>query len=266
MKYVIVISVFFILANVSEGYASSGDREEPEMAELERALSPRDFGIRHGIGFRLHLNNFGFGVGGEYRRILSRHVKGIFELQISNVKDDSEQSFQNFWGQMIIPNKYNRILAFPALFGVKRRVFADQISDNFRLFVQASGGPSPAFVYPYFNDLGYGFRLPQQRNYDPFQGWGDGEFVMGGTGHFSIGANIGGDFANIQSVQIGYFFHYYPGGIQVMEPKRPGPEFNKWAEKGVPPSEFPPEALESAADKQAYFGTPHITFVFGSMW
>ncbi len=262
-----LLTVFFMLTLLLVMEAVSDpvlaqERREPDLAEMERPITHSELGIRNGIGFRFQLNNFGFGIGGEYRRVLSRYTKGLFEFQISSIRDESEQTFQSYWGYSVIPNKYNRVLVFPVMLGVSRRMFAEQLSDNFRLFVQASGGPSPAFVYPYYNhdlfDLGF---LPQgyQRHYDVFQGWGDGEFILGATGQLSIGANVGGDFGNIQSIRIGYFFHYYPQGIQVMEPKRS-------LRPDIPPEFQSPALIEDAASKQTFFGTPHITFVFGAMW
>jgi hypothetical protein len=251
--------------------AAAQDRIEPELAEMERPLSPRDFDIRNGMGFRLQLNNFGFGIGAEYRRVFSRYTKGFVEFQISNVRDESEQSFQGYWGYSVIPNKYNRVLSFPVMMGVSRRLFAQNLSDNFRLFVQASGGVAPAYVYPYYDHEMYnlGFR-PQfqglsQQHYDVFQGWGEGSFILGASGQLAIGANLGGDFGNIQTIRIGYFFNYFPDGIQIMEPWRPGENIVNF-NFDLPPEQQAPGVLEPAAGKQSFFGTPHITFVFGAMW
>ncbi len=257
------------------GPASGQDREfedhEPEVADIDRPMSHLDFDMRNGAGLRIQVNNFGFGIGGEYRRVISRYTKGFFEFQINNVRDESEQTFQDFFGFNVIPNKYNRILAFPAMLGVSRRLFAQPLSDNFRLFVQASGGPTAAFVYPYYDHDFYnmGFR-PQfrglnQQHYDPFQGWSEGEFILGASGQLAIGANLGGDFGNIQSIRIGYFFHYFPQGIQVMEPFRPGDNIGNF-DFDLPPEEQGPGVVERAADEQSFFGTPQITIVFGTMW
>ena len=261
----------FLMAQLLPAPALAQERTEPELAELARPLSPRDFDIRNGMGFRLHLNNFGFGIGGEYRRVLSRYTKGTLEFQINNVRDESEQSFQGYWGYTVIPNKYNRVLSFPLMLGLSQRIFAETLADNFRLFVQASGGPVAAFVYPYYDhDLfNMGFR-PQfqglsQRHYDVFQGWGDGFFTFGAAGQVSIGANLGGDFGNIQTIRIGYYFNYFPDGIQVMEPYRPGDNIERF-NFDLPPELQAPGVLEPAAGRQKFFGTPHITFVFGGMW
>ncbi len=272
-----VLSLFFLVFVVDAAYNTTlaQDRIEPDLAELESPLTHRDFDIRNGMGFRLQLNNFGFGVGGEYRRVLTRYTKGLIEFQISSIRDETEQTFQSYWGYSVIPNKYNRVLVFPVMFGLSRRMFAEYLSDDFRLFVQASGGPTPAFVYPYYDhdlyNLGFrpSFEGFTQQNHDVFQGWGDGEFIFGASGQLSIGANVGGDFGNIQSIRIGYFFHYYPQGIQIMEPFRPGLPAQQFFEQfnpELPPGEQAPGVLEPAASKQYFFGTPHITFVFGGMW
>ncbi len=261
----------FFMAQVLSAPSLAQERPEPELEEMARPLSPKDFDIRNGMGFRLHLNNYGFGIGGEYRRVFSRYTKGIFEFQINNLRDESEQSFQGYWGYTVIPNKHNRVMVFPAMFGLSRRMFAKNLSDNFRLFVQASGGPVAAFVYPYYDhdlfDMGFRpqFQGLSQQQYDVFQGWGDGYFTFGAAGQLSIGANLGGDFGNIQTIRIGYYFNYFPDGIQVMEPYRPGENITSF-NFDLPPEQQAPGVLETASDRQQFFGTPHITFVFGGMW
>ncbi|MEX2656734.1 MAG: hypothetical protein WD272_04400 [Balneolales bacterium] len=247
------------------------DRIEPDLAEMEQPLTHYDFNMRNGMSFRFQMNNFGFAVGGEYRRVLSRYTQGMIEFQVTNIRDEGEQSFQNFWGFTVIPNKYNRILSVPVMLGINHRIFANQLSDDFRFQFQISGGPSPSLVYPYFNDRqGYGFRrqgfraYEDQPHYDPFQGWGDGELVLGGAGQLSLGADMGGDFAKIQSIFIGYYFHYFPDGIQVMEPNRPGHGFNP--DPSLTIDDQPAGAIVPATGKQYFFGSPHITFIFGSMW
>lgn len=265
IRHILIFSLLLctLTAGLPHGSALGQDLREPDLADIEKPISYKDYDIRNGVGFRIQLNNSGFGIGGEYRRVLTRYSKGIFEFQISGLKDEAEQTFQGFYGYTVIPNKYNRVLTFPALFGYQRRILPQYLSDNFRLTVHLSGGPAPAYVYPYFDhelfDLGF---LPQnspQMHYDVFQGWGDGEFIMGGAGHISIGANLGGDFGNIQTIRVGYMFHYYPGGIQIMEP-------NRSLIPDAPPQFQTPDNIVPAADKQSFFGSPHITFVFGTMW
>ncbi len=251
----------------------SQERVEPDFAEREKPLTHLDLDFRNGVGFKLQLNNFGFAVGAEYQRIISRLTTARLDFQINTLRDESEQTFQNFWGYTVIPNKYNRVLAFPVQAGLSHRIFPETLSDNFRLQVMASGGISPAFVYPYFNDLGTGFRIqgfdfPTQEHFDPFQGWGDGTFILGAAGELSIGADLGGDFGSIQSIRVGYKFQYYPGGIQVMEPNRPDRRIFDVIDfvntRDV--TRQPEGAILPAAGKQYFFGTPHITFIFGSMW
>lgn len=267
---IFLISAFLVFPSAL--FANTPDRSEPGFADKTDPLSPYDFDLRNGMGLRLGLNNFGFGIGGEYRRVLSKNRKAFFELNIGTLKDSREQTFQNYWGYSVIPNKYNRVLVFPVRIGLSQRFFAEQLSDNFRLFVQASAGAAPAFVYPYYDhdrhDLGFRpqFNILYQNHYDPFQGWGDGEFIWGTTGSFSVGANIGGDFGAIQSIRIGYSFYYFHQGIQVMEPNTTGEKFSESFQLNKPADQQEPGVIAPYFGKQSFFGTPHITFIFGTMW
>lgn len=273
MKTILFLIITVLIATSGVQSARGQDRVEPTVISEVEPLTPLGFGIRNGIGLRVQLNNFGFGVGGEYRRVLAPFTTGIVEFQITNLKDDGEQTFQNLWGYTVIPNKYNRIIAFPLTVGLNRRLFAHSLNDDFRLFVQASAGIAPAYVYPYYDhDFftgwdAYGFRIQglagyaDQPHYDMFQGWGEGYFTLGSTGLLSIGADLGGDFGNLQSIRIGYSFYHYASGIQVMEPNRPGIGFDL-----LPPDELPPGAIQPAADKQYFFFSPHFTLTFGTMW
>lgn len=226
---------------------------EPEIEGVDQPRTLLDEDLRYGLGMKLQINNFGFGLGGQYRHVLGPYTQGIFEVQITPNKDVSEQSFQ-FFGQQIIPNKYNRILALPMLVGAKHRVFPQTLSDEFRPYIQAMGGPSLAFVYPYFNELEgedgepLGYLAQGQMPYDIFQGWGDGSFTWGTSGHVSLGVDFGSNFARLSSVQLGYYFFYYPDAIQVMEP------------------ETPPWIDGPGDDPRHFFGTPQVSLVFGSMW
>src|SRR5690625_4614502 len=68
------------------------------------------------FGFGFVMNNFGFGVGGEYRKVVARQTELTASLRITGLRDASEQTFTDFfWGQQAIPNKYQRAMAFPLI-------------------------------------------------------------------------------------------------------------------------------------------------------
>jgi signal transduction histidine kinase len=68
-------------------------------------------------------------------------------------------------------------------------------------------------------------------------------------------------------VEFGYFFYYYPDGIQIMMPNQPATRQN------VNPGQDPfivdqngELVLDPFFDSQSFFGTPQITFTFGWLW
>ena len=223
------------------------ERFEPEVLPIDPPITYSDVDYRNGLGFSIQLHNFGAGIGGQYRRVLGPLTEGLFEFHLTSLRDASEQSFTNYWGQQIISNKYNRILNAPMMAGVKHRLFPEALSDNFRVYIQGVAGPTVAFVYPYFTDTGLGYRQQNQPPNDIFQGWGDGHFTWGTAGHLSLGVDFGDSFSRIQSINFGYYFHYFADGIQVMEPNSPIP-----GNDGFDPIKF--------------FGSAKVSFVFGGMW
>lgn len=243
-------SILLLLCIVSIQHVYSQERFEPDVIPPDDPITFSDVDFRNGLGFSFQLHNFGAGLGGQYRRVLGPLTEGVFEFQITSLKDETEQSF-NFFGQQIIPNKFNRVLTAPLMFGLKHRIFSEALADNFRVFVQGMAGPAFTFVYPYFDDFeGRGYREGQFPN-DIFQGWSDGYTTWGTAGHASLGIDFGDNFSKIQTVKFGYYFFYYAEGIQVMEPE-------------VNPQLAEPGA--TGADPIYFFASPKISFVFGGMW
>lgn len=269
MKFRSVAPVFVLL--LIAGYALSSatvfaQTREPDVMSLPDPKTPLSEGKHHAVGFEIFINNFGFGVGGHYAHMVGPFTELTFNTGITGIRDVSEQNFQDFFtGQQIIPNKYNRVLGFPFMLGLKQRLFARQIDDNFRLYMSAAGGPSLAFIYPYFKDFDGnglrnfidfgGFRSLEPIN-DFFTGWKNGTTKWGVSGDLKIGVDIGENFSKLTSVEFGYTFYYFTGGIQVMEPRRAV----RYNQSGVPTQTAP------FFDEQKYFGTPQISLTFGGMW
>ena len=234
--------------------------KEPDVADNSEPATLRDKGVKGGIGVNLVINNFGFGAGGEYRKVVGPMSELTVSLGATAIRDVSEQTF-NF-GQQIIPNKYKRVLAVPMKFGFKRRLFARQIEDNFRVFASAGVGPSVAFALPYFRDFNED-QIRQtrfeyfERNYDFFKSWREVEVKWGLNGDVTLGVDFG-DFDKIQSVRFGFGFYYFPEKIQVMQPYRAGENHSINPENGWDRVSF--------YDAQAFFGTPTISLVLGNMW
>lgn len=251
-----------------------GQIKEPEVVKPERTKTPLTEGLLNGLGFNVLVNNFGFGVGGEYRRVVGPDLEATAIIRITGIRDASEQTFTDvFFGQQVIPNKFQRGLGFPLHLGLRKRLFANQVQDNYRFFVSGQLGPAAAFTYPYFNDRNdNGFRERFADNFeqvnDIFSGLGQGEWHFGFSGEAALSIDFGSNFANISTLRVGYFFYNFEGGLQMMQPNQP-----VLKEGPLDPGEFPfqqnPDGslvLDPFFDKQSFFGSPQISFTFGSMW
>lgn len=249
--------------------------KEPEVIELPDPKTPLSEGFHNALGFDIVLNNFGFGIGGTYGRVIGPYTELTFRTGVTGLRDASEQNFQSFLtGQQIIPNKYKRALGFPFLIGIKKRLFPRQIDDNLRFFVSAAGGPAMAFTYPYVRDTyrenGFrdfqvtpdGFLVPVERINDFFSGWGDGETHWGYNGALKVGVDLGSEFDFRTTIEFGYFFYYFSEGLQIMEPYKP---FG-YNDEGKPIELNQNGERNPFYDAQKYFGTPQIKFTFGGMW
>tara|TARA_R100001143_G_C3360849_1_gene135463 strand:- start:11982 stop:12803 length:822 start_codon:yes stop_codon:yes gene_type:complete len=246
-----------------------GQITEPEVERLERSSTTLSDHYKRGIGINFVMNNFGFGLGGEYRRIIAPQSELTASLRITGLRDASEQTFTDFFfGQQVIPNKYQRGIAIPLMLGMRKRVFADGIQNDFRFFVSASMGPAATFTYPYFDDINNnGYREQFQDFFEPvndiFTGISEGDWQFGAAGEFKIALDIGENFTSMNSIEFGYFFYYYPDGVQIMMPNQPVIRSN------VAPGESPfviidgELALEPFFEAQKFFGSPQITFTFG---
>lgn len=246
---------------------------EPDLIVEERVSTPLNRHYQSGLTFNFVVNNFGFGIGGQYRRVLAPQMEGVFNIRITGLRDASEQTFTDvFFGQQIVPNKYQRAFAFPAMIGLRKRLFADKVQDQYRFFVSASAGGVAALSFPYFNDRNdNGYREQFNENFeqvnDIFTGWSEGDWHFGGAGEIKIGVDVGRNFSSVTSIEFGYYMNYFPDGIQMMTPTQPD------LREGVGPGENPFQftengdlVLEPFFDAQKFFGTPQITITFGSLW
>lgn len=246
---------------------------EPDLLDTPRNISDLNDNYSSGIGLNVVMNNFGFGIGGDFRKVVGPQTELSFSLRLTGIRDASEQTFNDiFFGQQIVPNKFQRAFASPLLIGLRHRILPEIIQDDYRFFVSAAIGPSLGLTIPYFEDVNEnGFREQFQNNFEPvndiFAGWSDGEFHWGGAGEFKIGVDIGSNFSRLSSVEFGYYFYYYPDGLQIMMPNQPVRREN------VQPGEFPfqigPDGelvLQQFFEPQKFFGTPQINFIFGSLW
>ncbi len=193
-----------------------------------------------GHGFTLLLTNSGFGIGGYYRKAISESISVIGEVMLGSGKDEREQKFITFWGQTVIPNKKNYLLMAPLHAGIQKRLFKDEIRENFRPYVQISAGPVFGWVSPYFKDSnGNGIREPQEKIYDSIGALPKGKGRLGAGGTIALGAFFGFSKRTTQGIRLGYTFAYFFDAIELME-------------RDVRPP-------------QHFFGSPFVSLVFGKI-
>ena len=209
-----------------------------------------------GAGGQVLLTNSGFGLGGYYQRALSGSASLVVEAGLRTAKHESEGTFVDYFGRRTTPGKANFMLMMPVRLGVQHRLFQSQVEDNFRPYLQLSGGPTVGWEYAYFRDCNGSNRFEpndpvdcdddgetddQESTYDVFSGLPHGSFRFGVNGLLAIGAHFGESTRTMQGIRIGYTLHYFPAGVQLLQP---------------PPGQEEP-------DLEHFFGSPIITIVFG---
>ena len=198
-----------------------------------------------GAGGELVLTNSGFGLGGYYSRALRPATSFIAELSLGAGKDEREIKFFGY-GRSRILRKANYFLMLPLQAGIQRRLFRDTIEDNFRPYLQVTGGPTLGWEYPYFDDRnGNGIfddgGEDPERTYDSFTAIPKGHARFGVSGMIAIGAHFGLSRRVTQGVRIGYALTYFTEAIQLLEAD-----------------------VQDGAHR--YFGTPTISLTFGRLY
>ncbi len=250
-----------------------GQLKEPPVRAVKKPVTPVKKGVSNRLGGGVSLSNFGIEINGAYGHVVGPYTQLTFSTQIGGIRYASQQSiirYNIFYGaQKYIPNKYNRAMGFPFLFGVKRRIFPKAVSDNFRFFLSANAGPALALVYPYLNDKngngyrdsklvtygGYEFRTYTERKKGFFGALGHASTHWGAAGSINIGIDFGSKFKSQPTFEVGYFFYYFNPGMQLMYPYKP--VYNNSGDTIGKKAFF---------DTKKYFGTPQITFKFSGWW
>ena len=269
----VLLSFLGVLSSAFPLHYASAQVMEPDLIGFGQPKSPYGDGLRTGLMFQTSVNNFGFGVYGQLDRSVSPLVDGFIKVGFTGLRDVSEQTFTDyFFGQQVIPNKYQRGLAIPLMGGIRHRLFARQVQDNYRFYVSGAAGGVFAFTFPYFKDLnqnGYRERFIDyfENTNDVFSGWKNGSWHLGLSGEATIGIDFGSNFSKISRLQFGYMFYYFPEALQMMMPNQPIPVINPGPDQY--PYELNPDGslkMQPFFGTQSYFGTPTITLSFGRMW
>ena len=151
-------------------------------------------------GVDLLVSAGGFGLGTFYRHEYSDNLSGFIDFSISEAKDDDEKDLVDIFGIPFTPGKVNRFLVMPLFVGIQKRLFQDDILDNFRPYVNAAAGPTMIYVFPY--------------NEEYFRALGKGHPQYTFGGYVGIGAFFGSERASLLGLNLRYYFVPFPSGIE----------------------------------------------------
>jgi hypothetical protein len=179
---------------------------------------------RNAWGVDILISNGGFGLGGFYRREFSDEWYGFVTLSISESKDDREfEQYDIFTNTSFTPGKLNRFMVIPLTFGVQHRLFREEITDNFRPFVNAGAGPAMIFVAPFTEVRQTTGGVVEFRQVEFFKSLGRGHPHYTLSGFIGIGANFGLEKSNLLGVNFRYYFTYLlSGGLPSLYNMRTG--------------------------------------------
>lgn len=134
----------------------------------------------------------GFGLGTFYRHSLSETLTGFVDFSMSELKDDREVQYIDYFGNTYTPNKVNRAFLLPLNFGVQYRMFENSITDNFRPFITVGVGPNLILTTPYDTEYFTAFKFSKAH------------YAVGG--YIGMGANVGISKTNLVGLTVKYMY------------------------------------------------------------
>jgi hypothetical protein len=208
MKY-LILTILFSFSVVSA--------QRVVMQEGETVTPLYNYENNHGFAFKF--NNGGLSVAGNYQKALNAKTAFIGEISLRSEKDEQEQKFYDYFNGVVIPNKYNYMLAIPIEVGIHQRIFYKKVDESFRPFVEFTAGPQIAAIYPYFNDRNEDQnRSLGEEIFDPIGAVKYSKFQLGVGGSANIGIAFGKSKKNLQSIRFGMSISHYKKAIELMEP------------------------------------------------
>ncbi len=159
----------------------------------------------HAIGVDLLFGDGGFGLGGFYRLSFSQNITGFVNLSFSESKDAREVQFIDpFTGRVITYGKVNRVFTLPLNLGIKYRLFANQLTDVLRPFVEIGVGPDFIITTPAAKEF--------------FNSFGDAKLKVAAGGYIGFGANFGLSKKNLMGLNVRYYYaHIFGEGVENLE-------------------------------------------------
>jgi len=181
-------------------------------SSLDTTLEPPDY--RNAWGLDVLVSNDGFGLGTFYRREFNEDLYGFAMFSISESKDEREfEQYDPYYNISFVPGKLQRFLVMPLTIGLQQRLFREEITDNFRPFINAGVGPSMIFAAP-FVEITRTAAGVQTTQVEFFKSLGRGQAHYTGSAFIGVGANFGTEKANVFGVNFRYYYtHLFGDGL-----------------------------------------------------
>ncbi|MBU2447122.1 MAG: hypothetical protein KJ666_16335 [Bacteroidetes bacterium] len=156
------------------------------------------------LGIDFMISEGGIGLGGFFNKDFSSTLNGFIDFSFSESKDDKEFEYVDYWGQVYVVGKKNRVFVMPLNFGLKYRLFKDDIVDNFRPYVNFAFGPAMVITTPFREDFFRAFKYAHAK------------YTIGG--YIGLGAQFGFDRINSVGLNLRYYYvHFFDDGVESLD-------------------------------------------------
>lgn len=162
-----------------------------KIGELAEAKPPEEF-PPNSWGMDILIGDGGFGLGTFFRHAFTNKITGFIDFSISESKDDREFEYIDIYGQPFVIGKKNRVFILPLNVGVQYRLFAKELTENLRPYVNAGVGPNFIISTPY--------------NEEFFKAFGNATMQYALGGYVGIGANFGLSKSNLVGLNVRYYY------------------------------------------------------------
>jgi hypothetical protein len=207
IRYIsIIVSLILLACNYlpAQGTTPNHDSTTSKIPPASKTINstPQEVQL-NSLGIDVLASAGGFGLGAFYRHEYSDDLSSYVDFSISEAGDDAEKEYIDYFGNRYVPGKVNRFLVLPLFVGLERRLFKDDIVDNFRPYINIAVGPSMIYVFP------------NNQEYFSAIGKGTPKYTLGGYAGF--GAYFGTEHARILGLNIRYYYLPYPKGLEDLQ-------------------------------------------------
>lgn len=177
-----------------------------EIGELAPPKAPLVF-PPNAWGFDLLIGDGGFGLGGFFRQSLDNDFTFFSDISISEAKDAREFEYVDIFGRTFTVGKKNRIFQIPLNFGAQYRLFADELADNLRPYLNAGVGPALIITTPYSQEFFNSFSYAKAK--------------IAAGGYIGFGANFGIDTTNLVGLNFRYYYiQFFDSGVESLQGRK----------------------------------------------